>query len=70
MFVEEVRDSLLVLLQRAIFGLWSGMQVVRWVMHSNKVKQGLAPKSMLSLHDATFIGAGSGEDILECCMNE
>ena len=69
-FAVEIGDCLFVALCRAIFCLQSGVQVMRWMIDPDEIKESLAPQSMLSLDDATFVCSSCGEDILQGCMCE
>ena len=64
-FIEEVRNTLLAALRGAVFGLQSGMEIVCVMMNADEIKEtSLVSQSMLTLDDAMFAGAKSGEDIL------
>ena len=56
-FIKEVGDGLLVALGRSILCLQSGMQIMQRMVNLNEIEECLAPRSMLVLNDATFVGA-------------
>ena len=57
-FIEEVRDGLLVTLRKLILCLQSETQVTQQMADSKEeIKECLMTQSMLALNDATFVSA-------------